>query len=370
MQRGTIVLILFGVLAAGIVVGSQFIFSRPPLEVTIAVNPLAEDWVLAAADAYNGRDPVVNGNRRIRVRVETVEDVDVWNSGVDWSDGLLEEESTNRPTMWMPAASFSAAYVADDRRLPFADVEASTARTMMVWGGFTDTVTTFVDLPMLGFDWESVQRTTISDAWAAENGYINMAFTAPDQTISGLSVLLSGAASYHETGTLSGANLRDDGFRRWVLPVLESVPNMNSLGANPAQAIAQRGASLADVALLPESQWVMSVAAIGTPDQFTLSYPEYQLVLDFPLLLWDSDFTSDDERAAATNFRDWLMDDARQAGAADYGLRPAASEPTEIAQRFMDAQAYGVQLEPSYTELVAPSKSDILSLLTWYNQNS
>lgn len=367
MQRGTIVLIVFAVFAVAIIVGSQFVLSRPPLEITIAVNPLAESWVRAAADVFNAREPVVNANRRVLVRVVPVEDVDVWNGGTSWSDGLLEE--SERPTLWMPAAAFSAEYVASDSRLPFTELTPSTARTPLMWGGYADSVRSFVDLPTLGFDWESVARTTISDAWATENGYVKMAFAPPDQTVSGLAVLVMGAASYHESGDLSGPDLRDEGFRRWVLPVLESVPNMNSLGSDPAKAIAQRGASVADVALLPESQWIMNLERIGTPDEFTVSYPSYQLMLEFPLLVWDSSFVTDDERAAANAFNNWLMDEARQAGAADYGLRPAVGEPTEVATRFTAAEPYGIQREPSYgTAINSPGKSDILSLLTWYNQ--
>ena len=48
MRRGTIFLILFIVIVAGIIGLSTFLQNQPPVEITVAVNPLAEEWVREA----------------------------------------------------------------------------------------------------------------------------------------------------------------------------------------------------------------------------------------------------------------------------------------------------------------------------------
>ncbi len=88
MRRGTIFVIIFILLAAGIVGASLFLRSQPPLEITVAVNPLAESWVRAAVDAYNASEPVVNATRRVIYRVTAVDDLTVWSDEVSrqWTE--------------------------------------------------------------------------------------------------------------------------------------------------------------------------------------------------------------------------------------------------------------------------------------------
>lgn len=365
MKRGTIILLIFVVIAVGIVAATQFLQRRPPLQITVAVSPLAEGWVRAAADTFNANTPIVNANRRVAVMVTTVEDVDVWNGNTaDWADGPLEDGG--RPSVWIPASGLSAEYVNSDSRLMFTEAAPSVARTYLVWGGFADRVRNLTDAAQFGFGWQAVQRTAL--AAEASGDYIDLAFASPAETMPGLAVLLSGAAAYHETPTLDSSQLGDGDFREWLIPVIQSVPNFNTLGADPARAIAQRGQSVADAALLPESQWVQNVASIN--GEFVLAYPEYPFVFDFPALRWDSATTTDDERAAGEMFVNFLLDNARQTLAADFGLRPADPAASISATTFTNAESYGLRLQPDATNAIAPpDRSTVLRLLTWYEQN-
>ena len=340
----------------------------------MAVNPLAEAWVSAAATEFNDQEPVVNANRRVVMKIITVEDMGVWNGDPGWTDGVLEQ-GASRPTLWIPASSASSDYISGDRRAPFSELEASAARTVMMWGGFTERVNALTGTTPVELDWEDIAINAELGSWVEIGGdaswqFLDLAFAQPNETMSGLSVLLTGAASYHETTSLNGTLLRDEGFREWILPTMQSVPNFNSLGADPAQAIAQRGLSIADIAFLPESQWVTNLRGLGSPDEFVLAYPDYTFVMDFPVLLWDNANTGSDERAGAEQFADFLVSEAQQTRLIDFGLRPASGEITDTAQPFVDAQPYGVQLAPLLDNAVsAPSRSDVQSLLTWYGQN-
>src|SRR5215208_2182827 len=121
MRRGTIVVIVFIVLAAVVVGASQFLRSQPPLEVTVIVSPLAEAWVRNAVDAFNASDPLVNATRRVEMRVNTQDDLSLW------SDQGLSQLQNNPPTAWIPAISVSLNYA---NRLPFEVVEPSLAKTL------------------------------------------------------------------------------------------------------------------------------------------------------------------------------------------------------------------------------------------------
>ena len=95
-DRTTIIFLLFVIIIAVIFGVQQVVQRQPPLEITIAVDPLAEDWVKAAANAYNSSTPVVNGTTRVQVSVIVVDDLDVWYDTSSWT-------SNNHPHGWLPA---------------------------------------------------------------------------------------------------------------------------------------------------------------------------------------------------------------------------------------------------------------------------
>lgn len=373
MRRGTIILILFAVVALGVIGASQFLRSRPPLEVTIAVNPLAEDWVQAAATAFNAREPVVNANRRVAVRVNVIDDIEVWSGNTDWRAGPIEQNT--RPSMWLPASSVSVTYATDNQSLPFELAAPSTARTLLVWGGYTERVVALTGFDPVEMDWEDIAISARQESWAEIGGdpawgFFNLAYPSPSDSTAGMAILLTAAASYHETTDLTSDSIRDPAFREWLEPVARSVPNFQTLGSNPAQAMAQRGTSVASIALLPESQWLPHLAQIGPADSFELRYPEYQFLMDFPLLRWEDETVTPDEAAGVNQFVDWLAAPARQQGTVDFGLRPAEDDPPETASLFVEAESYGITRVFTVNETVnPPRRSDVLALLTWYEQN-
>jgi hypothetical protein len=325
-----------------------------------------------AANSFNTRQLVVNANRRVAVNVISVEDIDVWNNKTNWSDGALG--TTTRPTLYIPAYSGTSKYIREDGRLPMEELRSSAAVTVMVWGGYRDRVEALIDYSQFGFDFQPIARSAARESWGAIGGdaswgFMDLAFSPPDQTVPGVAVMLIGAATYQQNPVLFGEHLRDPGFREWMAPVLLSVPNFNTLGANPAEAIAQRGDSVADIALLPESQWLLNLRGEITADRFMFAYPEYQVPLDFPIMIWSSTSVNPDERAAAEAFDNWLLDETRQRRAFDFGLRAVHFEVDDSARLFVTGESFGIQRRPDFgTTIVNPAKSDVQSMLTWYNQ--
>src|SRR5690606_32434742 len=134
-------------------------------------------------------------------------------------------------------------------------------------------------------------------------------------------------------------------------PVIDTVPSFQTLGNDPAAAMA-RGPSAAEVALLPESQWLLNLDGLVSRELLRLNYPAYQVMLDFPLARWHSAETTSDEQAAVNALNEFLLSEAQQTKAMEYGLRPANSEPTMANALFAAGEAYGILYQPDYGQAV------------------
>jgi ABC-type sulfate transport system substrate-binding protein len=183
--------------------------------------------------------------------------------------------------------------------------------------------------------------------------------------MSGLAAVLTAAADYSDETALSAAQTSLIEFRNWFEPVLESVPNFNSLGASPAETLAARGASVGDIALLPESEWLVNLrGTLVGGDAVRLSYPEYNFLFDFPLARWIDAEAAPETGSAVAQFAGWLTSAAQQTAAQGYGLRPAAGTPT--GERFTAAERYGALPAPDLTHVITPPPRNAMqSLLSW-----
>jgi hypothetical protein len=364
MRRGSIFVILFVLVAIGVVAASQFLRSQPPLEVRIAVSPLAEAWARAAADRFNATTPLVNGTQPVAIRIQVQDEVAVWRASPPlWSNA-------QHPTGWMPAMSASLDY-AREARLPYQAVASSTAQTLLVWGTFESRAA--VESAGTALDWAQAQAIAAAERWdalpggRADWGFVKFAFSAPENAIGGVGVLLSGAGSYAQSAALTPDTVTNQGLRDWLLPVLASVPNFNTLGQDPAAALT-RGPSVGEIALLPESQWLTNLSGIRARESIRLSYPAYPFVFDFPLAVWSDSTTPAAERQAVELFAQWLLQPAQQTDALRYGLRPASGAIVIASGLFSADIDAGINLAPDLTQRIQPPNRDaVLRLLAWAN---
>lgn len=350
------------ILVAGAIVGaSQFLRSQPPREFTVAVNPLAADWMRVAVNNFNASEPLINATQRIQFSVTVIDDLPVWQGSQSWTP-------ENHPAAWIPASSASVGYLSDR----YTILTASVARTPLVWGGYSSRVNVLTNNGTEMLDWAVVQRVAASPQWSSiaggdsRWGFFKLAFGRADQAMSGLAALFSGAAAFANSPTTTGVTRAND-FRDWMQPIVESVPNFQTLGADPAAAMA-RGPSTVEIALLPESQWLLNLNGLTDDEPIIFSYPAYQFLLDFPLAVWnDNTSATADERAAVTALNTWLLKASEQNALVQYGLRPAQSDPTSTATLFAQAVDYGIQLQPDLTQTVeAPPRTEAQGLVQWF----
>jgi len=145
--------------------------------------------------------------------------------------------------------------------------------------------------------------------------------------------------------------------------IVASVPNFQTLGSNPAAAMASRGTSVAEIALLPEVLWLNSLSDLNKSDPITFSYPATQFILDFPLAMWDDNNTDDTTKLAVQAFADYVTG-VGQKTVAKYGLRPISGEVTSTDSLFADGVSFGILLEPDYGQIVtAPDKNTTETLI-------
>jgi hypothetical protein len=360
MRRGSIFVLIFIVIAAAVVGISLFLQSRPPVVYMVAVNPLAADWVRAAVTDLNETDPIIGGTQPVQFNVLAIDDVAVWSGNPGWSP-------QDHPAAWIPAAGASVDYSG-----AFQVDTATLAQTLLVWGGYESRVAVATRGSTYELDWNAVQLTAEAEAWASIDGgqeawrFVKLAFPRADQAMSGVAVLFSAAGNYAARPEITGV-VRDSEFRDWLEPVIASVPSFQTLGADPAAAVA-RGPSTAEIALLPESQWLLHIEGLTTStDPIRFRYPAHQFVFDFPLATWAGATEDPLEAEAVALLRDWLLAEARQDTLAGYGLRPAQGDPPPGSTLFEQAEPLGIARRPVIEQQVtAPPRGDVQSLIQWF----
>lgn len=356
MRRGTIVLLVFVLAAVGVLVYSAVLQNQPPLEITVAVDPIAESWIRDAAAAYNATNPTV-GTRRVQVTVTGVDDLTIWRDRSPWS-------AASHPDGWIPAGSMSVAF-AQSSVIPFEIIIPSLAQTPLIWMGYRDRTDAITDGATQPLTWDAVAAISEAGTWEDGN-FVYVAFPPANQNIIGLGVLLSAAGNYTESAQIDNGTLRDNGFRAWLAPVIETVNNFASIGADVAAYLTRTG-SVADMAMAPESQWLNRLTSLATRREIQFSYPDYAFIFDFPYAVWQ-DAAAPERRQAAEAFGNWLQTAEMQRLAVEKGLRPADGVVPADAALFTAGEPYGIQIAPSYTVVITQptDKPDVLGLIQWF----
>jgi hypothetical protein len=373
-QIGTGIVILFVLISLGIVGLGYLQQNQPqpqatPLELTLTVNPMAQDWVMNAVTAFNQSDARLLGDITITIILNAtpVDDMTVWRNGV-WND-------TNRPDMWLPSSSLSVNYAG----YPFIpENSVHIAKTPMIFVASTlahDAITENATRP---FDWDGVQSAAVAGTWAnfgANNlqGNVNIAFSPPDSTMNGLMVLYGGQAYYNRALILTSIT-PNQAFLTWFAPIVDSVPNFNTIGDDMATFMLTRGTSV-NIGIMPEAQFLNQIDTFIRNRPIVVSYPEYPVVFDFPLVWWDkvnTNLSADDQAKrdqAIQTFANWLLEPAQQAQASQYGLRPLTLTINDNDELFRKGLDVGIQyiplIEPSLSEV---NESQTSVLFSWFAQ--
>lgn len=370
-QIGTFIVILFIVISIGIV-GLGYIQRNQPepsatqLELTLTVNPLAQTWMREMVNRFNVSDARFIDAYAVTIILANtpIDDMDVWQKGV-WNN-------QTPPHLWIPSSTLSASTtVVNGRRL--ITITPSLAKTPLIFVTSANVAQAITQNEALTFDWGDIQSASQAGTWANFgasnlNGNVTLAFPLANNTMEGMMVIYSANAYFDSTLSLTSPNIAP--FTTWFTPVVESVPNFNTIGADVATFIASRGASV-NIGIMAESRLLNTLSAITNTRAVQVAYPEYPVVFDFPLIWLDETGQSADNRTIqeqiAQQFGEWLAMPEQQARLTTYGLRPIESIPTSVDALFR----MGVESGVVYNPVLSPALSEVANsrtraLLSWF----
>ncbi len=374
-QIGTGIVILFVLISLGIVGLGYLQQNQPepqstPLELTLTINPMAQDWMSNAVAQFNASDARYVNNIAVTITLNPtpIEDIAVW-SGNTWNN-------QNRPDLWLASTSASIEH-ANAFSMTFNSVNTPLAQTPLVWVISADVADTITQNGALPLDWDVIQQAASAGTWAnfgATNlqGNVNMAFSLPDSTIEGLMVLYSANAYYSRNLDFSNLLSVPTDFKTWFAPMIDSVPNFNTIGSNVATFMVSRGTSV-NIGIMPEVKLLNQIDAFTRNRAIRVAYPEYPSVFDFSLALSiDQNLSSNDNtirQQAMQAFVDWLLAPEQQAQLPRYGLRPIATPPTPNDDLFRKGMDVGVQYDPIIRPYLTGEESAYSrNLMSWFTQ--
>lgn len=265
------------VFTGGVLAAEQFgIFILPyrqptvvPLEIVVA--PELADWAESTAETFNQR------NADAQITVQTI-------SGLSHIQSSASSSRAEQPHVWIPEATFLAAY-AQKSGLPFAPAGQSLISTPLEWGAFGDRAAA-LDEPLT---WSAIHSAAQAGSWQTLGGdgswgYFKLTIAAPRTDAEGIAALISAAASFHNSTNIDRTHVTDAAFLAWLRTIVQTVPSFNTLGPDPAQAMAARGPSVGDVGLLAAASWARSQESLEKRDDFITQPTAHTVILDYPYL--------------------------------------------------------------------------------------
>lgn len=279
------------------------------ITITVAVPAELSDWAKEAADAFNSR------NNDADVNVIAVK-------GLAAIQQFKQALSAEQPHLWIPEATFVAA-IAQEEGLSYTVTDEGIANTQLAWGAFQSRADALGAL-----DWPTIHDAAVTGSWSqlggdASWGFFKLTMASPSTSSEGLGALISAAASYHDSNTLTSSMISDPSLAIWMKETVDSVPNFSTLGPDPAESLATRGASVGDVGFLSMAAWNRSQNGLNSAETFVIRPAAYVVVLDYPIVLRSN--SSAEEMQMAERFSSFLQ---QRNGLEEVGLsqdRSAAS---------------------------------------------
>jgi hypothetical protein len=264
--------------------------ARIPVRLTVAVTPRLEDWMKRAASEYSHEHNLVT------IDVTPLRDSDAGRS-LSAMSGL--------PDVWIAETEWSRVLTGG---VPYQTDGVSLARDGLVW-----IVAAVRPEFAQGIDWLTIGRA------AADDPLFRIALPPLDH-VEGMAACYSAAAEYHGRNDITAADISDPGFAAWLGALRRAAPD---LSRNPRDQLASRPPQVDAGLILRSDLTQLDLNAFRTQS------PGTDVPFRFPLYLrsrWENVPAAEAEArsAAAESFRDFLTDDARQDGLAEFGLERAA----------------------------------------------
>lgn len=360
-----------------------------------------EPWVRNAAASFNEGDFTVDG---VPIQVE-VDGVDGLTALGRWDrneygalpagvtpDDLTEDELRELedfPTAWIPDSRYlvelaNASYKERLGRDVFLTDGEYRARPIAVslftWGLYGSRA------DVLEERYQDIDWTTIHDAATSKGGwpelggepgwgFFKLVVPNPNKNVGGLAAMIAMAGEYYDRTNITVEDVANPEFQEWLTEMMGAVTDFSSASAYTAEDFALFGYSVGDGGQLLESDLLQNMQGISTrwEDPLRIYYPDYLTWFDFPFTVWVGPETSALQKNAALEFQRYLLSEAQQQAALEFGLRPANPDvPLDAAEGslFTQWQDQGVQtVVPRTSAMRSPDRDVLLALLRWFELN-
>ena len=358
-----------------------------------------EPWVRAGADEFNAIGHRTGG---AAIEVEIIP-MDGLVALGKWERNEFPTLNTDLLSADLPQDEFEAlksfptAWIADDRYLvEFANASIRErqgrdqflsdgqyrmrplAKTLLVWGLFRSRGAPLLE--NLGpLSWSTFHKAAVAPTGWKELGgdprwgNFKLAVTASGKRVSGAAAIVSAAGEYFGKTDVTVEDVFDHRFRTWLTELMGAATDTGGTGA--AESVAVFGYSAGDGGQFLESDLLRKMEGIQTrwQEPIILHYPKVTTWFDFPFAIWVGPETSAKQKNAALAFQRFLLSEAQQRRALEFGLRPAGPGfPVESAEGslFERWQRLGVQSKDPGSDVIQPTERDLLSALSrWQELN-
>jgi hypothetical protein len=298
---------------------------RPPIVVTLWYGTEKREWLEQARTRFEAIGPTLGG-RPIQIQLkglgsrELVERV----ARQDWRGEQPPSAISPASGMWLDMFSVPIARAGADAPQPLV-------LSPLVVVGWEERAAALWPSGPRNFWHDLHDAIADPNGWRAHGGRetwgpVKFGHTSPLSSNSGAQALILLAYAYHNKSSgLTGADIGDPEFARWLGEIESGVPSFSDSTGTFMSDLVNKGPSQYDFGVVYENLALTSMEAARNRQGQALRiyYPPATLFGDHPFALLDGAWVTPEQRGAAAKFRDFLRSAAIQQLALAYGFRPS-----------------------------------------------
>jgi Ca-activated chloride channel family protein len=336
------------------------------VEVNIVYGSEKEAWLVPLVEAYNEQKNKTEGGATIVINAEPM-------GSIESADAIVE--GLIQPTVWSPASSvyvpvanakWRSGEHADDLVVDTPEDLVLSPVVIAMWRPMAEAL----GWPNEALGWADIAEMAISEeGWAAygypEWGSFKFGHTHPNFSNSGIiSVIAEAYAGAGKQRGLTMEDIRDPQVKEFMAEVESSIIHYGRSTGFFANRMFERGPSYLSAAVMYENLVVAQeskrIAGESYQQEVVAIYPkEGTFWSNHPYAILNAPWVTEEQREAASLFRDYLLAEPQQLQAIQYGFRPA--DPGIPLTSPLDAQ-HGVDPTQPKTVLEVPSAEVITGI--------
>ena len=219
--------------------------------------------------------------------------------------------------------------------------------------------------------WDQLHEAAVTGEWAdldgsAEWGNFKLVMAHPKRDPAGLTAMVGAAGEYFDDATVDTDQLKDPAFQAWLADLLDTVVDFSPFGVENMLLF---GRSNGDAGQIVESYLLVNMEGLQGRwnEPLHIVYPDPIAWFDFPYAVYMGPETSAVEKAAALDFKRFLLSTSQQRTALDFGLRPANPSVSSAGGLFERYSDLGVEGRiSSASRMRQASRSGLDALTQWY----